>query len=48
MIAESGICLVKNPAMAGGGIRTPAAAMGSLLLDRLQLNAGLSFQLEQA
>ena len=48
MIAESAVCLVKNPAMAGGGVWTPAAAMGSVLLDRLQSNAGISFQLERA
>lgn len=48
MIAESAVCLVKNPDIAGGGIWTPAPAMGSLLVDRLQLNAGISFQLEDA
>ncbi|HDZ57225.1 MAG TPA: saccharopine dehydrogenase [Pseudomonas xinjiangensis] len=46
MIAESAVCLLKNPGAASGGIWTPASAMGSLLIDRLQQNAGLTFQLE--
>jgi short subunit dehydrogenase-like uncharacterized protein len=33
--------------MASGGIWTPAAAMGSLLIDRLKRNAGLTFEVEQ-
>jgi short subunit dehydrogenase-like uncharacterized protein len=48
MIAESAVCLVKNPDLAGGGIWTPAPAMGERLIDRLQRNAGLSFRLEPA
>lgn len=47
MIAESAVCLLKNPEAASGGIWTPAAAMGSLLTDRLQRNAGLSFDVKQ-
>ncbi|MCV6623452.1 MAG: saccharopine dehydrogenase NADP-binding domain-containing protein [Cellvibrionaceae bacterium] len=46
MIAESAVCLLKNPEAASGGIWTPAAAMGSLLIDRLQANAGLTFTME--
>ena len=46
MIAESAICLVKNPDAATGGIWTPASAMGSLLIHRLQESAGLTFQVE--
>jgi len=46
MIAESAVCLVKNPEAASGGIWTPAPAMGSLLIDRLQANAGLTFTIE--
>ncbi|MBU3070766.1 saccharopine dehydrogenase NADP-binding domain-containing protein [Aestuariicella sp. G3-2] len=46
MIAESAVCLLKNPEAASGGIWTPASAMGSLLIDRLQNNAGLTFQVE--
>jgi len=46
MIAESAVCLVKNPDAASGGIWTPASAMGSLLIERLRDNAGLTFQFE--
>lgn len=46
MIAESAVCLLKNPDVASGGIWTPASAMGSLLIDRLQENAGLTFTVE--
>lgn len=46
MIAESAVCLLKNPSAASGGIWTPASAMGSLLVDRLQANAGLTFAVE--
>ncbi len=48
MIVESAICLAKNKNLASGGIWTPAAALGSALVDRLQENAGLTFQLESA
>jgi short subunit dehydrogenase-like uncharacterized protein len=47
MIAESAVCLLENPDAASGGIWTPAAAMGGLLVDRLQKNAGVTFELEQ-
>jgi len=46
MIAESAVCLLKNPDVASGGIWTPASALGSLLIDRLQENAGLTFTVE--
>jgi short subunit dehydrogenase-like uncharacterized protein len=46
MISESAVCLLKNLDAASGGIWTPASAMGSLLIDRLQENAGLTFKLE--
>mgnify|MGYP006108870757 CR=1 FL=1 len=46
MISESAICLLKNPDAASGGIWTPASAMGDLLIERLQDNAGLTFELE--
>ena len=48
MIAESAVCLLKNPDTVAGGILTPAPAMGRLLIDRLKRNAGLTFELEQA
>jgi short subunit dehydrogenase-like uncharacterized protein len=47
MIAESAVCLLKNPEAASGGIWTTAPAMGSLLIDRLKRNAGLTFEVEQ-
>jgi short subunit dehydrogenase-like uncharacterized protein len=46
MIAESAVCLLKNPEAASGGIWTPAAALGGLLIERLEQNAGLKFELE--
>ena len=48
MIAESAVCLVKQPDAASGGIFTPAAALGSPLIERLENNAGLTFQIESA
>jgi len=38
--------LLHNPELAGGGIWTPAAAMGQALIDRLEANAGISFKVE--
>jgi len=46
MISESAVCLLKNPDAASGGVWTPASAMGSLLIERLQKNAGLTFTVE--
>jgi short subunit dehydrogenase-like uncharacterized protein len=46
MIAESAVCLVKNPEMASGGILTPAPAMGDKLIERLEAHAGLTFTIE--
>ncbi|MFT4519340.1 MAG: short subunit dehydrogenase-like uncharacterized protein [Halioglobus sp.] len=46
MIAESAVCLLLNQEAAARGILTPASALGSLLITRLQENAGLSFELE--
>ncbi|MDG2500802.1 MAG: saccharopine dehydrogenase NADP-binding domain-containing protein [Porticoccaceae bacterium] len=46
MIAESAVCLLMNPEAASGGIWTPAPAMGSMLIERLQANAGLTFRVE--
>ena len=46
MIAESAVCLLLNPEAASGGIWTPGAALGELLITRLKDNAGLSFTLE--
>jgi short subunit dehydrogenase-like uncharacterized protein len=46
MIAESAVCLVKNPHLGGGGIWTTAPIMGEALIERLQANAGLTFAVE--
>ena len=46
MIAESAVCLVKNPQLASGGIWTTAPVMGAELIARLQANAGLTFTVE--
>lgn len=48
MIAECAICLLKNPEAASGGIWTPAAAMGTALIERLVGNAGLTFDLNKS
>jgi short subunit dehydrogenase-like uncharacterized protein len=47
MIAESAVCLLKHPDAVGGGIWTPAAALGIPLIDRLQAHAGLTFAVEE-
>jgi short subunit dehydrogenase-like uncharacterized protein len=46
IISESAVCLLKNPQTVSGGIWTPAPAMGTLLIERLQANAGLTFTVE--
>lgn len=46
MIAESAVCLLQNPDLASGGLWTPAAALGECMIERLQRNAGLTFQVE--
>jgi short subunit dehydrogenase-like uncharacterized protein len=45
MLAESAVCLARDPLESPGGVLTPAAAMGAALLERLTANAGLSFEL---
>jgi short subunit dehydrogenase-like uncharacterized protein len=45
MLSECAVCLAKNELDSPGGILTPASAMARPLLDRLQDNAGLSFEL---
>ena len=46
MLAESALCLAMDDLDVGGGCLTPSQAMGDALLDRLQQNAGLTFELE--
>ena len=45
MLAETAICLVNAPDVKGG-VWTPGAALQGRLVDRLQKNAGLSFEVE--
>lgn len=45
MLAEAGVCLASDDLDTGGGVLTPATAMGDALLRRLQENAGLSFEI---
>lgn len=48
VISECAICLAKDitSEQTGGGLWTPAAAMGDQLLDRLVNSAGLTFEME--
>jgi short subunit dehydrogenase-like uncharacterized protein len=48
MLVESALCLAQDSdrIAVGGGIWTPASAMGELLLSRLTSDAGLSFELD--
>jgi short subunit dehydrogenase-like uncharacterized protein len=43
MIAETALCLVHDVA-GEGGVWTPGALMGEVLIKRLEANAGLSFR----
>ncbi|MEM7278983.1 MAG: saccharopine dehydrogenase NADP-binding domain-containing protein [Pseudomonadota bacterium] len=45
MLAESAICLAKDPVNGATGFLTPSSAMGDHLLKRLVDNAGLTFEL---
>ncbi|MBU2676106.1 MAG: saccharopine dehydrogenase NADP-binding domain-containing protein [Gammaproteobacteria bacterium] len=45
MLSECAVCLAKDELAVGGGVWTPASAMGGPLLERLQKNAGLTFEL---
>lgn len=45
MLAESAVCLALDGLEGPGGCLTPAAAMGDTLLQRLQANAGLTFEI---
>lgn len=46
MLAESAMCLLTDCDGLGGGIYTPAPAMGEKLIKRLEANAGMYFRLE--
>lgn len=45
MLSECAVCLAKDQLASSGGVLTPAAAMGDALLQRLQDNAGLRFEI---
>ncbi|MEZ5559327.1 MAG: saccharopine dehydrogenase NADP-binding domain-containing protein [Pseudomonadales bacterium] len=45
MLAESAVCLAKDPLTSAGGVLTPAVAMGDALLARLNEHAGVTFRL---
>ncbi|MBT8103250.1 MAG: saccharopine dehydrogenase NADP-binding domain-containing protein [Gammaproteobacteria bacterium] len=45
MLSECAVCLAKDELAVGGGVWTPASAMGGPLLERLQKNAGLTCEL---
>ena len=45
MLSESAVCLAQDELDCGGGIWTPASAMGTHLIDRLHNNAGVTFEL---
>ncbi|MDG1204398.1 MAG: saccharopine dehydrogenase, partial [Pseudomonadales bacterium] len=47
MLAESAVCLAKDSLSVAGGIWTPSTAMGDLLLDRLEENAGMQFTVSE-
>ena len=44
MLAESAVCLAKDDLPESGGVLTPSVAMGDKLLERLQANAGMTFE----
>ena len=46
MLAESAVCLAQDPEKVGGGIWTPASAMGQPLLARMP-RAGVAFSIEE-
>ena len=45
MLGESAVCLARDGLPAGGGCWTPASVMGDPLLERLQANAGVTFEI---
>lgn len=45
MLSEAAVCLALDELQTGGGFWTPASALGDAYLERLQKNAGLSFEI---
>lgn len=46
MLVESAVCLARDDLDVAGGFWTPATAMGSTLIKRLQANAGMTFEIK--
>jgi short subunit dehydrogenase-like uncharacterized protein len=48
MLAQSALCLLHEAdrSLTAGGVWTPGAAMGILLVQRLREQAGLTFEIE--
>ena len=46
MLGESALCLALDPLTSGGGVLTPAVAMGGALVDRLRA-AGFTITTER-
>jgi short subunit dehydrogenase-like uncharacterized protein len=44
MLGEAAVCLAQDDLTCPGGIYTPATAMGEKLIERLQRNAGMTFE----
>ncbi|MEH6581413.1 MAG: saccharopine dehydrogenase NADP-binding domain-containing protein [Halioglobus sp.] len=44
MLGEAAVCLARDDLSCGGGIWTPATAMGDKLIQRLQNSAGITFE----
>jgi len=44
MLGEAAVCLAQDDLKCPGGIYTPATAMGENLIERLQRNAGMTFE----
>lgn len=44
MLGESAVSLARDALTCGGGIWTPASAMGKILIDRLEQRAGIHFE----
>jgi short subunit dehydrogenase-like uncharacterized protein len=48
MLVESAVCLAQDDLDVAGGFWTPASAMGSTLIKRLQANAGMTFEIKSS
>ncbi len=44
MLGEAAVCLARDPLACGGGLWTPATAMGDHLIERLAKSAGMAFE----